>query len=238
MQEHKDKKYATFFEELFDDFKESLKSDLHVDEMTTDEELKQLLISIINEYENEFYNNFTEIFIYNYYKNLLNSYNNTINRILKATNTNQSFNNDEKEIILKSERADCNDVLYLYNFKYIKDSETEGKFISKITGKEIPISYQVSEIITNNDVFFRPPKGDPDLRGPHTTFSIEYSQEYWLNFKNEMLKYIEDFENNHSEDFLDDLKDYRFWLNKYRVLTTFLNQIDTYSWGGEKHVKN
>ena len=98
MQEHKDKKYATFFEELFDDFKESLKSDLHVDEMTTDEELKQLLISIINEYENEFYNNFTELIIYNYYKNLLNSYNNTLNRILKATNTNQSFNNDEKEI--------------------------------------------------------------------------------------------------------------------------------------------
>ena len=59
-----------------------------------------------------------------------------------------------------------------------------------------------------------------------------------LSNEDEMLKYIEDFENNHSEDFLDDLKDYRFWLNKYRVLTTFLNQIDTYSLGGEKHVKN
>ena len=239
MQEEKKKMHLTLLEEMFEEFKEDLTNDLNIDEPLTEEELKQLLIAIIKEYEGEFYNDFTDIFIYTYYKNLLNSNNNAMNKILDFTKSKKILDNAGKEDVLKAERADCNDVLYLYGFDYVKSSE-ENKFISKITGKEFPIGYPVAEIIDNNDVFFRPPKGNPDLRGPHITFSIEYDYNYWLKFKENIAKYIENFEKNHSKDFLEDLEDYRYWLNKYRILNTFLKQENTvcYLKGGERHVKN
>ena len=239
MQEEKKKMHLTLLEEMFEEFKEDLTNDLNIDEPLTEEELKQLLIAIIKEYEGEFYNDFTDIFIYTYYKNLLNSNNNAMNKILDFTKSKKILDNAGKEDVLKAERADCNDVLYLYGFDYVKSSE-ENKFISKITGKEFPIGYPVAEIIDNNDVFFRPPKGNPDLRGPHITFSIEYDYNYWLKFKENIAKYIENFEKNHSKDFLEDLEDYRYWLNKYRILNTFLKQENTvcYLKGGGHHVKN
>lgn len=239
MQEEKKKMHLTLLEEMFEEFKEDLTNDLNIDEPLTEEELKQLLIAIIKEYEGEFYNDFTDIFIYTYYKNLLNSNNNAMNKILDFTKSKKILDNAGKEDVLKAERADCNDVLYLYGFDYVKSSE-ENKFISKITGKEFPIGYPVAEIIDNNDVFFRPPKGNPDLRGPHITFSIEYDYNYWLKFKENIAEYIENFEKNHSKDFLEDLEDYRYWLNKYRILNTFLKQENTvcYLKGGEHHVKN
>ena len=239
MQEEKNKAHLTLLEEMFEEFKEDLKNDLNIDEPLTDEELKQLLIAIIREYEGEFYNDFNDIFIYTYYKNLLNSNNNTINKILNFTKSKKILDNAGKEEVLKAERADCNDVLYLYGLDYVK-SPKENKFVSKITGKEIPVGYSVAEIIDNNDVFFRPPKGNPDLRGPHITFSIEYDYSYWLKFQKNISKYVEDFEKEHSTDFLEDLEDYRYWLNKYRALITFLKQenIVCYLKGGGHHVKN
>ena len=162
-----------------------------------------------------------------------------MNKILDFTKSKKILDNEGKEDILKAERADCSDVLYLYGFDYVKSQE-ENTFISKITGKKIPINYPAAEIIDNNDIFFRPPKGNPDLRGPHITFSIEYDYNYWLKFKENIAKYIENFEKNHSKDFLEDLEDYRYWLNKYRILNTFLKQENTvcYLKGGERHVKN
>lgn len=239
MQKEVNKMNFQLLEETFEKFKEELKDDLNIDESLNNEDLKQLLIAIIKEYENEFYNDFTDIFIYTYYKNLLNSHNNTINKILTFTQTKIILDDTGKEEILKSERIDCNNVLYLYGFDYVK-SEVESKFVSKITSKQIPISYLASEIIDNNDVFFRPPKGKPNLRGPHTNFDIEYSYDYWLKFKENISKYIEEFEKSRSKDFLEDLDDYRYWLNKYRIFTEFLKQenIMNYLKGGDNHVKN
>lgn len=239
MQEEKNKAHLTLLEEMFEEFKEELKNDLNIDESLTDEELKQLLIAIIKEYEGEFYNDFNDIFIYTYYKNLLNSNNNTINKILNFTKSKKILDSTGKKEVLKAERADCSDVLYLYGLDYVKTSK-ENKFVSKITGKEIPVGYSVAEIIDNNDVFFRPPKGSPDLRGPHITFSIEYDYSYWLKFQENISKYVEGFEKEHSTDFLEDLEDYRYWLNKYRALITFLKQenIVCYLKGGGHHVKN
>lgn len=239
MQEGKNRQNFTLFDELFIDFKEDLKADLNIDESLTDEELKQLLTAIVNEYEGEFRDEFSDIFIYTYYKNLLNSNNNTMNKILDFTSSKKILDSTGKEEVLKSERADCNDVLYLYDFDFVK-SDKESEFISKITEKHIPVNYQVTEIIDNDDIFFRPPKGNPDLRGPHITYSIEYDVDYWLKFKAEISKYVENFEQKHSEDFLEDLEDYRYWLNKYRTLITFLKQenIVCYLKGGGHHVKN
>ena len=239
MQEDKSQTHFTLLKEMFEDFKEDLKDNLNINESLTDEELTQLLTAIIKEYEGEFYNNFTDIFIYTYYKNLLNSSNNTMSKILNFTKSKKILDNEGKEDVLKAERTDCSDVLYLYGFEYAK-SPDGNQFLSKITGKKIPVGYSAAEIIDNNDVFFRPPKGNPNLRGPHITFSIEYDHSYWLQFKENITKYTQDFEKTHSKDFLEDLKDYRYWLNKYRALITFLKQKNTvcYLKGEGYHVKN
>ena len=144
MQEEKNKTHLTLFEEMFEEFKEDLKNDLNIDESLNDEKLEQILIAIIKEYESEFYNDFTDIFIYTYYKNLLNSNNNTMNKILNFTKSKKILDNTGKEDVLKSERADCHDVLYIYGFDYVKYQE-ENTFISKITGKKIPINYPAPE---------------------------------------------------------------------------------------------
>ena len=163
MQEDKSRTHFTLLKEMFEDFKEDLKDNLNINESLTDEELTQLLTAIIKEYEGEFYNDFTDIFIYTYYKNLLNSSNNTMSKILNFTKSKKILDNEGKEDVLKAERTDCSDVLYLYGFEYAK-SPDGNQFLSKITGKKIPVGYSAAEIIDNNDVFFRPPKGNPNLR--------------------------------------------------------------------------
>lgn len=225
------------FEILFEEFKNKLNQELNVYEKLSDDDYKQLLTSFIKEYESEFYNDFSEIFVYDYYKNLIN--NNVLDKLLNFVQKREALNNQGKDEILKAERAACKDVLSLYDFKLTQKSD-KNMFISEITGKEIPINYTTAEIITNDDIFFRPPKGDPKLRGPHINFTIEYSYNYWLNFKNQVLKYIQDFKQNHSEDFLEDLNDYRFWLDKYRTFIALLNQKETISnlKGGKNNVKN
>lgn len=235
MQEEKD---FTFLEELFEDFKTNLKSELNISENLTDKEINDMLVLIIKEYEEEFETNFTEIFLYNYYKNLLNSYNNTMNKILNFVQTKHALDNNGKEIVTKAERNDCADVLYLFGFK--KNDTEMPTLTSKITGRLITVDYSVINIINNNDIFVIPPKGKPELRGPHTNYTIEYSLDYWQNFKKQITKYIQTFEKEHSEDFLDDLEDYRYWLNQYRVFNTFLSQINNeknLNKGG-KNVKN
>ena len=59
------------------------------------------------------------------------------------------------------------------------------------------------------------------------------------NFK-QISNYIKKFEKSHPTDYIDDLNDYRYWLNKYRVFTNLLNQTNTLKEmkEGEKHVKN
>lgn len=233
MQEENSLKYSNFPEVLLEKFEESLKSELNIHDNLSDEQFEQILISIIKEYENEFYDEFNDIFIYTYYSNLV--YNKTIDKILEFVKTRESMNNKGKPEVLKSERTACQDVLYLFSFDF---DQNKNQFTSKITGKEIPINYQVAQIITNDDVFFRPPKGDPKLRGPHINYTVEYSLTYWIKFKEDIQKYIDTFEKKHSEDFLEDLKDYRFWLNKYRGLIYLINQKNTIKKEGETHVKN
>lgn len=235
-----DKTNLLTIEDFFEIFKTNLKKDLNLYENLNNNEYQELLTSIIEEYESEFYNDFSEIFIYCYYENLLNS--NVMDQIIEFVKNKVALNNTGKEEVLKSERAICKDVLYLYHFDFIKpqNDEAESKFVSKITGKEIEINYSAAQIITNDDIFFRPPKGDPRLRGPHVNYTIEYSLDYWLKFKEKILAYIKDFEKKHSVDYLEDLKDYRYWLNKYRTFTNLLNQTNALKEmkEGGKHVKN
>ena len=242
MQEKNNDNYPKFFQTLLDSYNQSLKSELNLSDDITSDELKKQLIGIINEYELEFYNDYTDIFIYQYYKNLIN--NHVIDDIINFVQTKKPLNDEGKEDILKSERASCQDVLWLYDFNFEADlhqtdSKLQNKFVSQITGRNIYIDYPAAQIITNSDIFNRPPKGDPNLRGPHINYTIEYSPEYWLNFKSEISKYVSDFQSKHSDDYLEDLDDYRYWINKYRSLkylmdqTNILNNLE-----GGKHVKN
>ena len=124
------------FEMLFEDFKNKLNQELNIYEKLSNEDYKQLLTSFIKEYESEFYNNFSEIFIYDYYKSLIN--NNVMNKILDFVQQRQSLNNQGKNEILKAERISCKDVLNFYNFD-LKQNSSENMFVSGITGKAIPI---------------------------------------------------------------------------------------------------
>ncbi len=224
------------FENFFEKFKTDLKEDLNIRENLTDEEYRDIFKLIIKEYENEFYNDFSEIYIYDYYQALLN---NVMDSIINFVQKKQLLNNDGKPEIIEKERALSKNILYLYGFE-LAEENGELEFISKITHKQIPVNYSATQIITNNDIFFRPPKGDPKLRGPHINYTIEYSVDYWINFQNEILNYIQKFENSHSKDYLEDLKDYRYWLNKYRIFENLLVQKNTLNYlkGGEKNVKN
>lgn len=220
-------------ENLYTGFKKNLIKELNSDEPLTEEELKQTLKMFIEEYEEEFQENYSDIFLYTYYQNLLN--NNTMDAILNFVKTRKGLDSTGKQEILKKERKDCYNVLYLYNINCQEQEKGKYFFKSMITGREIPIIYQVGELISNTNIFMRPPKGNPALRGPHVNYTIEYSPEYWENFKQDILNYINNFEKTHSQDFLEDLEDFRYWLNKYRILTTFLDQEKEI---GGKHVKN
>ena len=231
-------KDKTFFDTLLFEFKNDLLAELNIKKSLTDDEIIELLSSIISEYELEFKNDFTEIFLYNYYKNLLNSPNFTMEKIISFTKEKKSLENKGKNEVLKAERQNCKDVLYLYNFAFVTDEKGEDYFISQITGRKIPVSYKVSEIIKNNDIFFVPPKGDPKLRGPHITSSFEYDSSYWFKFKENIKEYINKFEKTHTQDYLDDLNDYRSWLSKYRTLKTCIDLKRQFIEKGERHVKN
>ena len=219
--------------EMYENFKiqflDDLKNELNIYEDLSLEEVNSILLFIIEEYENEFKEDFSEIFIYNYYQNFLN---NVIDELIDFITHKKPLNNNGKDEILKLERKACGDVLYLYDFDFKK--ENGFSFISKITNNEIPINYKVAEIITNDDMFFIPPKGDPNLRGPHINYKLEYSLDYWLKFKEEIKNYIKEFEKNHSTNYIEDLKDYRYWLIKYRTLQNYLKEESL----GGKNVKN
>ena len=226
-------------EKLFEQFKEELKKELNIYSEPSDKELNDILDFIIKEYEQEFSQIFTEIFFYTYYKNLLTGHNDTMNKIIDFTENKKPLNDEGKPQVIKAERNDCYNTLYLYDLKYQANQE-ETKLISNITGQKIPVDYSAVNVITNNDIFKIPPKGDPNLRGPHIYPTIEYSPQYWQDFKNQIIKYIQNFETKHSQNFLADLEDYHYWLNKYHIFQRFLNQItdeQALNEGG-KHVKN
>ena len=228
------KEKITLLETLLEDYRESLIEELNIHDNPSDKELHNILVFIVKQYEREFENDFSDIFIYNYYKNILNNYNNTMNKILNFVKTKKTFENDGKDEAIQAERRDCEDVLYLYKLKI---SNRPNVLISQITGHEIPVNQSVINIITNNDIFVIPPKGKPELRGPHNNYTIEYSIDYWENFKKQITKYTQDFEKNHSQDFLEDLADYRFWLNQYNIFDIYINNEEEKK-EGEKHVKN
>lgn len=227
------------FEILFTQYKEDLIKKLNIKENLTNNQIKEILISIIKEYEIEFYHDFNEIFIYNYYCNLLYNQNKPIEQILNFVKTKETLKESGKQEVLEAEKIARNDVLYLYQFKLHKNEENTYEFISQITGQKIPINYEIAEIINNKDIFHIPPKGKPNLRGPLATYTIEYSPNYWQDFKNYIQKYVTSFEINHSKDFIEDLKDYRYWLHKYYTFICFINhsQIKNNE-KEEKHVKN
>ena len=227
----------TLLETLLEDYRESLIEELNIHDNPSDKELNNILVFIIKQYEQEFENDFSDIFIYSYYKNILNNYNNTMNKILSFIKTKKPLKNDGKDEAMQAERRDCDDVLYLYKLKISNQPHT---LISQVTGHEIPVNQSVINIINNNDIFMVPPKGKPELRGPHSNYTIEYSLDYWENFKKQITNYTQDFEKNHSEDFLEDLADYRFWLNQYNVFNIYINKLNNErkTKEGEKHVKN
>ena len=108
--ENEKNSYTSYFDEkLFNDFMEELKSELNTYEDLSDEEIKQVLESIIKEYENEFYNNFSEIFFYNYYKNILC---NAMDKILNFVQTKESLNNKGKDEVLKITSLLCDSDKY------------------------------------------------------------------------------------------------------------------------------
>ena len=227
----------TLLETLLEDYRESLIEELNIHDNPSDKELNNILVFIIKQYEQEFENDFSDIFIYSYYKNILNNYNNTMNKILSFIKTKKPLKNDGKDEAMQAERRDCDDVLYLYKLKISNQPHT---LISQVTGHEIPVNQSVINIINNNDIFMIPPKGKPELRGPHSNYTIEYSLDYWENFKKQITNYTQEIEKNHSEDFLEDLADYRFWLNQYNVFNIYINKLNNEreTKEGEKHVKN
>ena len=133
---------------LFESFKKELKDNLNLYENVQNTELKDILTSIIKEYEIEFNDSFADIFIYTYYKNLLKWQ--VMDNIINFVKTKENLRNAGKEEVLQAERTACQDVLYLFDFDFKEDS-----FISNITGKQIPVNYNVTQIIKNKDVFFR-----------------------------------------------------------------------------------
>lgn len=231
-------KPLSFYEELFAQIKEKITDELNIQEPLSDEEIKNNLLYIIKQYEIEFKDDFTELFLFNYYQNLINT--NTMNKIITFAKYKKGFDDKGKEEILKAERSNCYDILYLYGLKKDPNSPNDNQYISSFTGNTITLKQDAIDIINNNDIFFVKPRGIPFLRGPHTTYTLEYSAHYWKHFKENITNYIEKFKKTHSEDYLEDIKDYRYWLNQYRVFNAFSSYINvgqTFK-GGEKHVKN
>lgn len=218
--------------------KKFLNEQLNNENTLTEEQLKEQLEFIIKQYEMEFYNNFTEIFIYTYYQNLLNGTNSPMDQIINFTQNRKFLDNTGKEDVVKAERKACENVIKLYNL-YVSPLDNEQSYTSFATNLKIPLNYQAHQIIDNKDIFFRPPVGDPKLRGPHVNYTVEYSVNYWQEFKNQIEKYITDFENSHSKEFLEDLKDYQKWSKLYDSLIYYINITKIYNENkGEAHVKN
>ncbi len=233
-------KPLSFYEDLFLSFKSDLLDEMNIKEQLSDEELKNQLTYIIKQYEMEFKDSYTDLFLYNYYQNLL--HNHTIDKILDYIKFRKGLTNNGRDKILISAKNDSNDAIYLYGLSFAESTEQGDIYTSSITGLQYLLKPQVTEIINNRDIFLRPPKGTPNLRGPHTTYTLEYGIIYWQNFKQHIVEYIDDFDHNHSDDFLEDLTDYRYWLNVYRIYTDFTNQIqitkERQLKQGGNHVKN
>ena len=217
----KDRKNDSFKEELFEIFKQNLKEQLNIKTWVSDEEINQSLIYIIKQYETLFNNNFTDLFLYDYYRDLLNT--GLINKIINFVK--QTINQKAKDEILKEERTICYNTLTLYGLK--KEGNT---YISQITNKPVNLNQKAVEIINNDDIFFIKPKGKEELMGPHAVYTLEYSENYWNKFKENVKNYIQTIKN---QEYIEDLEDYRFWLTQYHTFNNFLNKNK-----GGKHVKN
>ena len=214
---------VSFEEEMFENFKSNLKEQLNIKTSITDEEINQSLIYIIKQYELKFKDNFSELFLYDYYYNLLNT--NFINKIINFVKHKEGIDQIKKDAVLKEERKMCNDILNLYA---LTQTEYENTYVSDITNMKILLNSEAMDIINNDDIFFRKPKGKKELMGPHALYTYEYNENYWINFKENIKKYQESF----PESLVSDLEDYHFWLTRYHTFNNFLNNK------GGKHVKN
>ncbi len=211
--------------EAFFKVKTLIKKELNINEALTDEEIKNNLEFIIRAYEEEFEKDYSSLFIYTYCSNLLN---NTMDEIINFTSNRKPMDNNGKYVILNQERNDMNTSLQMLGINYLNNS-----FVSKITNKTFKINQTVNEIINNNDIFIRPPKGNPKLLGPHITSTIVYDTNYWIQFKKDICKYINDFENIFDKE---TIKNYYTIVKLYGAFTTALNICETLK--GENHVKN
>lgn len=213
------------FNEAFFELKALIKKELNINDTLTDEEIKSNLEFVIKAFEEEFENSYSSLFIYTYYNNLLN---NTIDDIIYFTLNRKPMNNDGKGAILNQERNDMNTSLQMLGINYLNNS-----FVSKITNKTFNVNQAVNEIINNSDIFIRPPKGNPELLGPHATPTIVYDIDYWLQFKKNICKYINDFENSFDKE---TIKNYYTIVKLYDAFIEALDMCEILK--GGKYVKN
>ena len=57
------------------------------------------------------------------------------------------------------------------------------------------------------DIFYIPPKGVPELRGPHVLGTIEYDCDFWMNYKLLLIKANREFIKSHSSEYMENLAD-------------------------------
>ena len=222
------KEKLSFQEELFQNFKVHLLEQLNIKESLTDEELKQNLVFIIKQYEIKFKDIFSDIFKYEYVRNILNT--GTMDKIINFVKHKGGIDEQKKEEIIQSERKNCLDVLNLYG---LEKTDQPNTYVSTITGLKIILNNDILDIINNNDIFLIKPKGKPELMGPHALYTLEYSENYWESFKQNIQAYIQNIKN---QEYIEDLKDYYFWLTCYHAFNNILKE-NTQNKGG-KHVKN
>lgn len=208
----------------FKKFKESLSDELNMRQTLDEEELNNLLTMIIGEYEKEFGKIYSKIFLYTYYKNILNV---SMDKLLNFIKENPK---EEKEEIIKLVNQNKKDTLFMYNLSY-----QDNCLVSGVTGKTFEIDYKINEILDSENVFLRPPRGMPNLRGPHATPTFEYNLNYWNDLKEDMIKQVKEFEKD--DNLLEDLKDYETWLQRYRTLNSYIKLKKNLE-RNEKHVKN
>ncbi len=183
------------------------------------------LINDITMYENMFKDDFDEIFNYFYNQNLLDgTMDDIINFTIFKKILNKKFNpygpgNDE---VIKEAKDDCAAALDKLNLIFNGDF-----FTSKITSRNYAISYQTKERIMAKDIFYIPPKGVPELRGPHVLGTIEYDCDFWMNYKLLLIKANREFIKSHSSEYMENLTNYCLCVEKYNLLER-----------SDKHVKN
>ncbi len=210
--------------DYFLQLKSIIMKELNIVTELSDEELKNNLDFLIASFEDEFKNIYPSLFIYTYYKKLLDG---SFNNILFFVLNKKTLNIDGKENILKQERNDMKNSLDMIGMEYINNC-----FVSKISGKTFNSNQKADEIINNDDVFLRPPKGDPKLIGPHALPTLAYDSDYWVKFKDDMCEYISQFEKNNDRE---EIKNYYSCVKMYNAYITVLGMKNL---EGGNYVKN